>query len=89
MIDSKKKVTSPYVLEIVAVNEANRNVYLNLAQCYEAEFSAITLKKPDADGLFELDTQFGENVTGLLLMTDGHPAAIAAIAVKESGRYEL
>ncbi len=89
MTASKKRVTSPCLLEIVAVNEANMHLYLNLAQCYEAEFSAITLKKPDADGLFELDTQLGEDVTGLLLMADGLPAAIAAIALKGSGRYEV
>jgi predicted acetyltransferase len=89
MIKSKKTVTSPYALKIAAFNEANMHVYLNLAQCYEAEFSAITLKKPDADGLFELDTQLGENVTALLLMADGRPAAIAAIAVKGNGRYEI
>jgi predicted acetyltransferase len=89
MIKSKKRVTSSYVLQIVAATEANRHVYLNLLQCYEAEFSAITLKKPDADGLFELDTQLGEEIKGLLLMVDGRPAAIAAIALKGSARYEV
>jgi len=44
-------------MELVEVTEVNKSVYLNLAQSYEGEFSAITGKKPDENGLFELDTE--------------------------------
>lgn len=76
-------------MTLVTVTQANLNIYLNLAQCYEAEFSAITLKKPNEMGIFELDTLIGEGVTGLLLMADGVPAAIAAIGIKGDERYEV
>ncbi|MBK1643005.1 hypothetical protein CKO12_14250, partial [Chromatium okenii] len=34
-------------MEIISVGEHNLNVYLNLAQSYEGEFSGITRKKPN------------------------------------------
>ncbi len=76
-------------MTLVTVTQANLNIYLNLAQCYEAEFSAITLKKPNEMGIFELDTLIGEGVSGLLLMADGVPSAIAAIGIKGDERYEV
>jgi predicted acetyltransferase len=65
------------------------HVYLNLIQSYEGEFSAATGKKPDADGLFALDTLIGGHVTGILLYEEQAPAGLAAIARKGEGRYEV
>lgn len=76
-------------MEILTVTKENLSIYLNLAQCYEAEFSRLTGKKPDEQGLFELDTQLSENIKGLLLIVEGTPAAIAAISVKEQKHYEV
>lgn len=76
-------------MKIIPVTKNNHTVYLNLAQCYEAEFSRLTHKKPDAKGLFELDTQLGEKVMGMILMIDECPAAIAAIAVTGKKHYEV
>lgn len=45
-------------MDIRAVTPANRHVYLNLCQSYEGEFSAITGKVPDADGVFALGAQY-------------------------------
>lgn len=43
-------------MKITQVTAATQSVYLNLMQGYEAEFSAITRKLPDENGLFALDT---------------------------------
>jgi|GEM_PF-499969 len=43
-------------MKITQVTAATQSVYLNLMQGYEAEFSAITRKLPDENGLFTLDT---------------------------------
>ena len=66
-------------MEIREVDDRNMHVYLNLCQAYEAEFSAITGKLPDADGRFALDTTLGGPVKGFLLHADGAPVGFAAI----------
>lgn len=71
------------------MTEENIGLYENLIQWYEAEFSKLTRKKPNPQGVFELDTQLGEKVTGLLLMADDIPAGVAAIAVKADNSYEM
>lgn len=69
-------------LKIVTVDQALTPVYMNLMLAYEAEFSAITRKKPLADGSFALDTELGADVTGYLLYVDAVPAGFAAIAAQ-------
>jgi predicted acetyltransferase len=78
---------SPF--KITPVTETNSPVYHNLIQCYEAEFSPITGKKPDSSGLFELDTHLGNDTLGFLLQIDNTPAGIAAIRCKEPQAYEV
>ncbi len=76
-------------MQIIPVTETNLYVYHNLAQCYEAEFSPLTGKKPDASGLFALDTPIGGDVLGYLLYIDDTPAGLAAISQKEDSRFEV
>jgi hypothetical protein len=57
-------------MKITPVTETNSHLYHNLVQSYEAEFSPITGKKPNASGLFELDTHLGDDTLGFLLMID-------------------
>lgn len=76
-------------MKIVTVGEANLVVYLNLAQSYEGEFSGITKKRPNARGLFELDTQLKEDTKGYLLYVDGIPAGLAAVAMRSPKKYEV
>jgi predicted acetyltransferase len=86
--NSPKKVqVNP--MKITPVSETNSPIYHNLVQCYEAEFSSLTGKKPNGSGLFELDTHLGENILGLLLIIDNTPAGIAAIHCKEGHAYEV
>jgi len=60
--------------------DANRQVYYNLAQAYEAEFSAITEKQPDKTGRFELDTPLDEHHFAYLLLDYNIPLGFANIA---------
>jgi predicted acetyltransferase len=76
-------------MEVIPVGAANRDVYDNLAQGYEAEFSAITGKKPDARGVFELDTKIGDDVQGFVLSVAGVPAGLIAVRSKNDGSYEV
>ena len=76
-------------MEIIPVTTANLAVYLNLAQGYEAEFSAITGKKPGAQGVFELDTNIGDDIRGFVLSVAGVPAGLIAVRLKDGGSYEV
>ncbi len=76
-------------MAIVPVGELNREVYLNLAQSYEGEFSGITGKKPDARGMFALDTPLGDCAMGFLLLVGETPAGLAAVGVKPGNRFEV
>ena len=66
-------------LEVVQVIDVNKGVYLNLAQAYEAEFSAITEKLPRHDGLFELDTPLDSDHAAYLALVDNVPIGFANI----------
>lgn len=76
-------------MKITPITETNSPIYHNLVQCYEAEFSPITGKKPNGSGLFELDTQLDGDTLGFLLLIDNTPAGIAAIKCKETHSYEV
>jgi|FLOH01.1.fsa_nt_gi predicted acetyltransferase len=81
--------TKPPTMEVIPVGTANRDVYNNLAQGYEAEFSAITGKKPDARGIFRLDTRIGDDVRAFLLSVGDVPAGLIAVRTKDDGSYEV
>jgi predicted acetyltransferase len=76
---------SAFEMKIIKVDNENLPVYLSLRQSYEGEFSAITDKKPDENGLFELDTQVGGNVLGYLLYEEKSPIGLAAVKAKSGG----
>lgn len=62
----------------------NLNVYLNLAQAYEAEFSSITGKLPTKSGVFEPDTMPDENHKGFLLFDNEYPIGFCITKVDAS-----
>lgn len=76
-------------MKLVLVDKNYFQTYLNLAQCYEAEFSSLTHKQPNSSGVFELDTHLGESVNGFILMIDETPAGIAAVRVTDRDSYEM
>lgn len=76
-------------MNVVLVDQRNCHVYRNLAQCYEAEFSGVMPKLPDADGLFALETELREPVRGHLYHREGHPIGLSAVMVHGPGDYEI
>lgn len=63
-------------------------VFQRLAQNYEAEFSAITRKHPDSDGLYALDFSPEDGYTGFMLYMENRPAGFAVVGVN-SGRNDV
>lgn len=66
-------------MEVREVGADDLQIYLNLCQAYEAEFSAITGKVPGPDGMFALDTVLGAEVKGYLLLQGHIPVGFAAV----------
>lgn len=75
-------------MNIISVSDINKHVLLNLMQAYEAEFSAITQKVPDSEGVFELDTVLDEFHDGYLLYVDDSPVGFAIKGV-EGRRHDV
>ena len=71
------------------VEDSNLPTYLNLAQAYEAEFSRITKKHPDLNGLYALDTTVGGEVKAYLLQTPQSAIGFAAASVYVEGTRDL
>ncbi|WP_320173117.1 hypothetical protein [Maridesulfovibrio sp.] len=61
------------------VNDSNIGIFNNLMQNYEAEFSAITGKHPDRQGLYELDVTISEEHPGYLLYEGDNPIGFAVL----------
>ena len=76
-------------MKIKTVDRATTHIYDNLCQAYEAEFSPLTHKLPDANGIFAKDTLLQGNITGYLVYSEGHPAGLAAIKQDEQTGFEV
>lgn len=64
-------------------------IYLNLAQAYEAEFSSITKKQPDQNGLFALDTPIDEEHIAFIPYLNDNPVGLANIRKHPPSNYEV
>jgi predicted acetyltransferase len=64
---------------MLRVQASNVHIYNNLAQAYEAEFSQITGKVPDRNGMFPIDTVIDDSVTAYIDLIDESPIGIAAV----------
>jgi len=76
-------------IDLKSVDTNNHHIYSNLMQCYECEFSAITRKSPDQEGLFALDTKLGGDVLGFIGFVGITPVALAAIKIHDFQKYEF
>jgi predicted acetyltransferase len=75
-------------MDIRTVSQDTVQVLLNLMQAYEAEFSAITAKLPQSDGLFSLDTPIDDDHNGWLLYDRGAPVGFAITGL-HSNRHDI
>ncbi|NDI33591.1 GNAT family N-acetyltransferase [Chengkuizengella sediminis] len=76
-------------MNIVSVDSRNKLIYLNLCQSYEGEFSALTEKLPNTDGVFKLDTILGVNIEGFLLYEKEIPIGLAAVRKSIEDFFEV
>jgi predicted acetyltransferase len=70
-------------LKLIIINEENTNAYLNLAKSYEAEFSELTHKLPNENGVFEPDTLPTAPYTGYLLYRNNIPIGFCIVEINE------
>ncbi len=76
-------------MKIHKVSPTNIHIYFNLLQAYEAEFSPLTEKDPDENGLFSADTPIDETHHGYLCNLNGRPAGLANIKVDVDEKFEV
>lgn len=69
---------------ITEITNDNYDIYKNLVQAYEAEFSSLTKKRPDNNGIFHLDTIIGGNVRAYVLLENNSAIGFATIEIRES-----
>lgn len=60
-------------VEFAMIDSSNLKIFLNLSQCYEAEFSNLTLSMPDRNGLFEIATMPNLPYIGYIIFVDNVP----------------
>ena len=71
-------------MQIQNIDDSNYKTFFNLAQNYEAEFSRITEKCPNEDGLYQLDTEIDEFHKGYLLYENNIPIGFAVVGMHSS-----
>ncbi len=65
-------------------SEEHKRTYEVLSQKYEAEFSAITGKAPDSQGLYEI-TAINEEYRGFLVLSANEP--VGFMVIHQIGTY--
>ena len=66
----------------------NIEIFDNLIQNYEAEFSEITGKKADSQGRYALDVDISDDQPGYLLFEEDTPIGFAVLG-KQSGKNDV
>jgi|GEM_PF-3774500 hypothetical protein len=73
-------------MDIIQVDSCNFSVYLFMSELRRRVFCHYR-KKPNENGLFELDSQIGGNVLGYLLYEKKSPIGLAAVKAKSGEQY--
>ncbi len=72
---------------IVEIEQQHLMIFKNLAQAYEAEFSKLTHKMPDTNGLFNIDTFPSAPYVGYLLYYQQRPVGFCVANVETELKY--
>jgi hypothetical protein len=71
-------------LKLINIHSGNFFIFRNLAQAYEGEFSSLTHKIPNKDGLFEIDViPYETPYVGFLLFYKDAPVGFNVIEVND------
>lgn len=76
-------------MEIIPITAANEHIFEVFAQDYEAEFSAITKKEPDAEGRFALEASWQSPNRGFYQFIKGKPVGFAIRGQTKEGRSDI
>lgn len=76
------------MISIKQIDQANLDIYFNLAHSYEAEFSSITEKLPNNVGIFEPDTVPNDIYISYLMFEDDRPIGFC-IANVQSNPHDI
>ncbi len=87
MIRELVSETAHRSLTVTPIDDHNAHVYSNLSQSYEAEFSRMTHKLPNENGLYEI-TPCDAVHQGFLLWLDYIPVGFALVNTSLS-RYDI
>lgn len=69
------------MIDIRRVDDLNKNLFYQLSQAYEREFSALTKKEPDAHGLFSITDQKPGKYDAWIAYANHEPVGFAVIDV--------
>lgn len=76
-------------MRIVQITPENANIFEVFVQDYEAEFSAVTRKEPDAEGRFALEADWRTPNSGFYLFLDEKPVGFAIRSNSSDGRSDI
>src|SRR5471030_1017511 len=76
-------------MEIIQITAANAHIFDVFVQDYEAEFSAITKKEPDAEGRFALEANWKSPNTGFYQFVEGKPTGFVIRDKTAEGRSDI
>ena len=76
-------------MQIVPITLANAHIFEVFVQDYEAEFSAITQKEPDAEGRFALEADWKSPNSGFYQFVEKKPVGFAIRGQTEEGRSDI
>ena len=77
------------VMEIIPITSSNAHIFEVFVQDYEAEFSAITKKEPNAEGRFALEADWHPPNQGFYQFMKGKPVGFAIRGMAGGGAQIL
>lgn len=76
-------------MEIIPITPENAHIFEVFVQDYEAEFSAITKKEPNAEGRFALEANWQSPNQGFYQFMKGKPIGFAIKGITDEGRSDI
>jgi predicted acetyltransferase len=76
-------------MEIIEVKDENIKILHNLAQAYEAEFSNLTNKLPDKNGIFKLDAEPSDENKAMLVYKNDVPIGFSIFNINPKSFSEI
>lgn len=76
-------------MEIIPITSSNSHIFEVFAQDYEAEFSAVTRKEPNAEGRFALEADWQAPNQGFYCFIKSKPVGFVVRGQTDEGRSDI